>query len=183
MNNIHFRAYSRKKLKTNYLMNECLIKMPSSEYGPILINSKIAIANDNSATIEILSSNEEKAIKEIMNWIRTGSTSFSAIPEYKNIEILTNNDKFILENSEIISANFPEIEFKSETEYESEGNFVIDIHYKKNNPVINKELYTYLQIRFNRNNISKYRIYFKEWIQNVNDIQLYYYEKEMKHLI
>lgn len=43
---------------------------------------------------------------------------------------------------------------------------------------ITKEMYAYLQQRFYRNNHAKYRKYFEEWVQNVTEEQLMYFEKE-----
>lgn len=45
-----------------------------------------------------------------------------------------------------------------------------------------EEMYTYLQQRFYRNNHAKYRKYFEEWVQNVTETQLMYFEKEKYHL-
>lgn len=41
-----------------------------------------------------------------------------------------------------------------------------------------KEMYTYLQQSFYRNNHAKYRKYFEEWVRNVTEEQLMYFEKE-----
>lgn len=40
------------------------------------------------------------------------------------------------------------------------------------------EMYTYLQQRFYKNNHNKYSKYFEEWVQNVTETQLMYFEKE-----
>lgn len=48
--------------------------------------------------------------------------------------------------------------------------------------IMTKEMYTYLQQRFYRNNHVKYRKYFEEWVQNVTEVQLMYFEKEKFHL-
>lgn len=48
--------------------------------------------------------------------------------------------------------------------------------------VMTKEMYTYLQQRFYRNNHVKYRKYFEEWVQNVTETQLMYFEKEKFNL-
>lgn len=45
-----------------------------------------------------------------------------------------------------------------------------------------KEMYTYLQQRFYSNNHVKYRKYFEEWVQNVTEVQLMYFEKEKYNL-
>lgn len=47
---------------------------------------------------------------------------------------------------------------------------------------MSKEMYTYLQQRFYKNNHVKYRKYFEEWVQNVTEVQLMYFEKEKFHL-
>lgn len=44
--------------------------------------------------------------------------------------------------------------------------------------IMTQEMYIYLQQRFYRNNHAKYRKYFEEWIANVTDTQLMYFEKE-----
>ena len=46
-------------------------------------------------------------------------------------------------------------------------------------------LYKYLEFRFNTNNIKRYRDagYFKEWVSNLTEDQLRYFEIEMNHLI
>ena len=41
----------------------------------------------------------------------------------------------------------------------------------------------YLEFRFKTNNIRKYEKYYNEWLENVTDIQLQYFEKEMYNLI
>lgn len=43
---------------------------------------------------------------------------------------------------------------------------------------IDKILHDYLQQRFYKNNHIKYRKYFEEWVSNVTDVQLMYFEKE-----
>jgi len=40
----------------------------------------------------------------------------------------------------------------------------------------------YLRQRFNRNNHPKYHKYFEEWLNNVVDTQLMYFEKEKYRL-
>ena len=45
-----------------------------------------------------------------------------------------------------------------------------------------QEMYTYLQRRFYQNNHAKYRKYFEEWVRNVTETQLMYFEKEKFHL-
>lgn len=45
-----------------------------------------------------------------------------------------------------------------------------------------KEMYTYLQQRFYRNNHVKYYKYFEDWVQNVTEVQLMYFEKEQFRL-
>lgn len=41
---------------------------------------------------------------------------------------------------------------------------------------MNDVLYDYLKDQWERNNIPKYQKYFKEWVDNLTDIQIYYYE-------
>lgn len=41
----------------------------------------------------------------------------------------------------------------------------------------------YLEFRFKTNNIRKYEKYYNEWLENVTEIQLQYFEKEMYNLI
>lgn len=43
---------------------------------------------------------------------------------------------------------------------------------------INNILFDYLRDRFYKNNHTKYRKYFDEWISNITENQLFYYEKE-----
>lgn len=45
-----------------------------------------------------------------------------------------------------------------------------------------KELRTYLEWRFRVNTINKYKKYQDEWINNIPQEQLWYFEIEMKHL-
>lgn len=40
---------------------------------------------------------------------------------------------------------------------------------------MNDNLYKYLQAEFKRNNLSKYHKYFDEWVSNLTDNQIYYY--------
>ena len=47
---------------------------------------------------------------------------------------------------------------------------------------INKALRTYLEWRFKMNNAPKYIKYRDEWIGNIPNNQLWYYEIEMNHL-
>jgi hypothetical protein len=44
--------------------------------------------------------------------------------------------------------------------------------------IIKGVLFDYLRERFYQNNHSKYRKYFDEWVNNVTETQLFYYEKE-----
>jgi len=39
-------------------------------------------------------------------------------------------------------------------------------------------LFDYLRERFYRNNHAKYKQYFDEWVSNITEIQLMYFEKE-----
>ena len=39
-------------------------------------------------------------------------------------------------------------------------------------------LFDYLRERFYKNNHTKYRKYFDEWVENVTETQLMYFEKE-----
>lgn len=48
---------------------------------------------------------------------------------------------------------------------------------------MSKELRTYLEWRWRVNTFSKYQQYRDEWIDNLVDSQLYYFEREMEHLI
>lgn len=41
-----------------------------------------------------------------------------------------------------------------------------------------KVMYEYLKQRFYRNNHAKYRKYFDEWVSNVTETQIDYFEKE-----
>lgn len=47
---------------------------------------------------------------------------------------------------------------------------------------MSKELRTYLKWRFRINNINKYQKYCDEWINNLNYIQLMYFDIEMNRL-
>lgn len=44
-------------------------------------------------------------------------------------------------------------------------------------------LYNYLQERFYKNNHDKYRKYFEEWVTNLTDSQLYYFEIERLNIL
>lgn len=46
-----------------------------------------------------------------------------------------------------------------------------------------KELETYLQWRFRVNNHAKYQRYLNDWLYNVTETQLQYFEQEMRRLI
>lgn len=48
---------------------------------------------------------------------------------------------------------------------------------------MSEQLYTYLELRFYEENHSKYHKYFKEWISNINNNQIFYFTKEMNNLI
>lgn len=48
---------------------------------------------------------------------------------------------------------------------------------------INETLFYYLRERFYKNNHAKYRKYFDEWINNVTESQLYYFEIERMNII
>jgi hypothetical protein len=48
---------------------------------------------------------------------------------------------------------------------------------------MNKILYEYLRTRFYQSNISKYRKYFEEWVSNLTDTQIEYFEIERLKLI
>ena len=48
---------------------------------------------------------------------------------------------------------------------------------------MSEQLYTYLELRFYKENHIKYHMYFNEWISNVSDNQIYYFNKEMNNLI
>lgn len=39
------------------------------------------------------------------------------------------------------------------------------------------ELYEYLKNEWKENNLPKYQKYFEEWVNNLTDIQIYYYNK------
>lgn len=47
---------------------------------------------------------------------------------------------------------------------------------------MDKAMYEYLRKRFYQNNHVKYRKYFEEWVNNVSNIQLMYFEKEKYRL-
>lgn len=55
-------------------------------------------------------------------------------------------------------------------------------NYNKWKKIIGNILYTYLETRFYKENHSKYHKYFNEWVQNISDIQLMYFEREMNNL-
>jgi len=44
---------------------------------------------------------------------------------------------------------------------------------------MNKELYTYLERRWRFSNHTKYQKYFKLWLENLTDNQIYYFKKDM----
>ena len=44
---------------------------------------------------------------------------------------------------------------------------------------MNNELYQYLDDRWKEMNHKKYYKYFKEWVKNITDTQIYYFKKEM----
>lgn len=44
------------------------------------------------------------------------------------------------------------------------------------------ELYNYLKERFYKNNHSKYRHYFEEWVSNITEDQLFYFKQEKVRL-
>ena len=46
-----------------------------------------------------------------------------------------------------------------------------------------KELETYLHWRFRVNNHAKYQRYLNDWLYNVTETQLQYFEQEMRRLI
>ncbi len=46
-----------------------------------------------------------------------------------------------------------------------------------------KGLETYLQWRFRVNNHAKYQRYLNDWLYNVTETQLQYFEQEMRRLI
>ena len=48
---------------------------------------------------------------------------------------------------------------------------------------MNKQLETYLQWRFRVNNHTKYQHYLNDWLYNVTETQLQYFEQEMYRLI
>lgn len=48
---------------------------------------------------------------------------------------------------------------------------------------MNKKLETYLQWRFIVNNRSAYHHYLNDWLYNVTETQLQYFEQEMNRLI
>lgn len=48
---------------------------------------------------------------------------------------------------------------------------------------MSKELRTYLEWRWRVNTFWKYQQYRDEWINNLVPSQLYYFEREMQHLI
>ena len=46
-----------------------------------------------------------------------------------------------------------------------------------------EQLYTYLQLRFYNENHVKYHKYFEEWVQNITNNQIHYFNTEMSNLI
>ena len=46
-----------------------------------------------------------------------------------------------------------------------------------------EQLYTYLQLRFYKENHVKYHSYFEEWVQNITNNQIHYFNTEMSNLI
>ena len=46
-----------------------------------------------------------------------------------------------------------------------------------------EQLYTYLQLRFYNENHVKYHKYFEEWVQNITNNQIHYFNIEMNNLI
>ena len=46
-----------------------------------------------------------------------------------------------------------------------------------------EQLYTYLQLRFCKENHVKYHKYFEEWVQNITNNQIHYFNIEMNNLI
>ena len=44
-------------------------------------------------------------------------------------------------------------------------------------------LYNYLRERFYKNNHDKYHKYFKKWVANLTDSQLYYFEIERNNIL
>ena len=48
---------------------------------------------------------------------------------------------------------------------------------------MSKELETYLQWRFRVNNRNQYQHYLNDWLYNVTETQLQYFEQEMNRLI
>ena len=43
---------------------------------------------------------------------------------------------------------------------------------------MDEELYNWLEKDFKFNNIKKYHKYFKEWVSNLTDIQIFYLKKQ-----
>ena len=46
-----------------------------------------------------------------------------------------------------------------------------------------EQLYTYLQLRFYKENHVKYHNYFEEWVKNITNNQIHYFNTEMSNLI
>jgi hypothetical protein len=44
-------------------------------------------------------------------------------------------------------------------------------------------IYEYLRRRFYQNNHAKYRKYFKEWVINLTESQIYYFKIEMENIL
>jgi len=42
---------------------------------------------------------------------------------------------------------------------------------------MNNELYQYLKNEWRENNLPKYQRYFEEWVSNLTETQIYYYNK------
>lgn len=49
--------------------------------------------------------------------------------------------------------------------------------------MLNQSIYTYLEVRYYQDNHAKYHKYFEEWVKNVTDNQLYYFNKDMNKSI
>ena len=48
---------------------------------------------------------------------------------------------------------------------------------------ISEELFLYLRETFFRNNHTKYKKYFGEWVKNLTPIQIFYFEKQRLNII
>ena len=53
----------------------------------------------------------------------------------------------------------------------------------KQSNIMSKDLWEYLEQRFKRNNHPKYLKYFDEWVSNISETQIHYFEIERLNII